>query len=196
MRKTLKILHTVSACGLVGGLFAYMVLLVAAPQGSPETYADLRVSIAALSNWILMPSLAVALVSGLLSMAVHRPFLDKRWVWFKAALGILMFKSVLTVVGAKADYAAVLAQRIVEGTADAAALETALAYEWWTLWTILALSVLNIVLGVWRPRLARKGAATGTATALRSAAARTAPPPPRTSAQAGSARAQPARPAA
>lgn len=92
MRKLLKCLHTLAACGLIGGLAVYMLLLALAPQETPAAYAQLRQAIAAVSNYLLMPSLAVALVSGLLSMAVHTPFLDKRWVWLKAAMGILMFK--------------------------------------------------------------------------------------------------------
>ncbi len=155
MRKALKIAHTLATCGIIGGLFAYMLLLVAAPQGTPVAYADLRGNIALISNVILVPSLGIALVSGLLAMAVHRPFLDKRWAWVKAAMGILMFKAVLTVVGSKADYAAALSAKIVAGTAPADALETALAHEWQALWTVLALSVANVVLGVWRPRLKR-----------------------------------------
>jgi len=156
MRKLLKALHTVAACGLIGGLLGYAILLVAAPQETPAAYADLRSSIAALSNYLLLPSLAVALISGLLSMAAHRPFQDKRWVWLKAALGIVMFKGVLTVVGAKADYAASVAERVAGGEPAAEVLNAALAYEWHTLGAVLALSVANVVLGVWRPRLQRR----------------------------------------
>ncbi|MDN2565962.1 DUF2269 family protein [Aquibium sp. A9E412] len=156
MRKLLKCLHTLAACGLIGGLAVYMLLLALAPQETPAAYAQLRQAIAAVSNYLLMPSLAVALVSGLLSMAVHTPFLDKRWVWLKAAMGILMFKGVLTIVGAKADYAAALSRRIAEGTAAPDALAAALAHEWATLWVVMALSVANVVLGVWRPGLARR----------------------------------------
>lgn len=152
MRKFLKILHTLAACGLIGGLSGYMILLLAAPQENPAAYADLRASIAVLSNYLLLPSLAVALVSGILSMVVHGPFLRMRWAWVKAASGILMFKGVLTIIGAKADYAAVAAEQIAQGTATAEVLDKALAYEWFTLWVVMALSIANVVLGVWRPR--------------------------------------------
>jgi hypothetical protein len=154
-RKTLKILHTLATAGIVGGLAAYMILLVTAPQDTPQAYADLRASIAALSNYLLLPSLAVVLVSGLFAMVVHSPYLDKGWVWLKAGSGILMFKGVLTIIGAKADYAASVSARIAEGEEAAAVLERALAYEWTTLWIMLALSVANVVLGVWRPKLSR-----------------------------------------
>lgn len=156
MRKTSKLLHTLAAAGLIGGLGCYMIMLVFAPQQTPETYADLRQSIAAISNYVLLPSLAIALISGLLSMAVHRPFLDKGWAWVKAALGILMFKGVLTIVGAKADYAAIVARRIAEGEPASELLQRALAYEWYALIAIMALSVANVVLGIWRPRLSRQ----------------------------------------
>jgi hypothetical protein len=156
MRKTLKILHTLATAGIVGGLAVYMILLVTAPQGTPEAYADLRQSIAAISNYVLLPSLAVVLVSGLFAMVAHSPYLDKGWVWLKAGSGILMFKGVLTIVGAKADYAAVVSQRIADGDVAAEVLERALAYEWLTLWIMMALSVANVVLGVWRPKLSKE----------------------------------------
>ncbi len=151
-RKTVKILHSVAAAGLIGGLAAYMVLLVAAPQGTAEAYAALRESIDVVSDYVLMPSLGLALVSGLLSMVVHPPFLDRGWVWIKALLGILMFKGVLTIVSAKADYAARKAAEIAAGTAPPDALDQLLALEWGTLWGVMAISVANVVLGVWRPR--------------------------------------------
>ncbi len=156
MRKLLKILHSLASCGLIGGLLAYMIVLLAATPGSAAAYADMRGSIAAISNWLLLPSLAIALLSGLLAMAVHKPFLDKGWVWIKAAMGILMFKGVLTIVGAKANYAAGLSERIANGEAAPDALSVALAYEWYTLGAILALSAANVVLGVWRPALKRR----------------------------------------
>ena len=155
LRVVLKILHSLSAAGLLGGLACYMILLVSAPQDSASAYADLRESIAMVSDYVLIPSLAVALVSGLLAMAFHTPFMDKGWAWAKAAMGILMFKGVLTVVGAKADHAAVLARKIEEGAMARDVLDSAMRHEWATLWIVMALAVANVVLGVWRPRFAR-----------------------------------------
>ena len=155
MRKAMKILHTLAAAGLLGGLAVYMLLLVVAPQDTPAAYADLRISIAAISNYLLLPSLAVVLLSGIASMVLHDPYLHKGWAWLKAASGILMFKGILTIVGAKADYASTVAQRVAEGEVAAEVLERALTYEWATLGVMLALSVANVVVGVWRPRLER-----------------------------------------
>lgn len=156
MRKAIKILHTFAASGLVGGLLAYMVLLLATTPDTPFAYMQQRSAIAAVSNYLLLPSLAIALISGLLSMVVHQPFLDKGWVLLKAALGLLMFKGVLTVIGAKADHAAALSKRVAEGGVAADVLDRAVAYEWYTLWAVLAITLANIVLGVWRPDFARR----------------------------------------
>lgn len=155
LRVVLKILHSLSAAGLLGGLACYMILLVTAPQDNAAAYADLRQSIAMVSDYVLVPSLAVALVSGLLAMAFHTPFMDKGWAWAKAAMGLLMFKGVLTVVGAKADHAAVLARKIEQGDMAREVLDSAMRHEWATLWIVMALTIANVVLGVWRPKFAR-----------------------------------------
>lgn len=151
-KMTLKILHTIAACGLIGGLAAYMLMLTFAPQGTPADYADLRETIKAISDYLLLPSLALALVTGLLAMVVHYPFQEKGWAWIKAATGILMFKGILTIVSAKAGHAAEMSRRIAEGTAPPDALNQLIELEWGTLWIVMALSLANVVLGVWRPR--------------------------------------------
>jgi Predicted integral membrane protein (DUF2269) len=156
MRKALKFLHTLASCGLIGALLGYMIVLVKAPQDSLNTYADVRQTIAALCNYLLLPSLAIALVTGLLSMAAHRPFQEKRWVWVKALLGLSMFESTLAIIQAKANFAATVSAEIVQGTGTASELKIALASEWNSLGAILALSIANIVLGVWRPALKKK----------------------------------------
>jgi Predicted integral membrane protein (DUF2269) len=160
MRKTLKFFHTLASCGLIGALLGYMIVLVYAPHATPATYADTRQTISALCNYVLLPSLAIALVTGLLSMAAHRPFQEMRWVWFKALLGISMFESTLAIIQSKANYAAKVSSQIAAGEANADALKSALATdlatEWYSLGAIMTLSIANIVLGVWRPRLVHR----------------------------------------
>jgi Predicted integral membrane protein (DUF2269) len=156
MRKAMKFLHTLASCGLIGALLGYMIVLINAPQNTASSYADVRHTISALCNYLLLPSLAVALVTGLLSMAVHRPFQEKRWAWVKALLGLSMFESTLAIIQAKANFAAKVSAEIAQGTATATELKTALASEWNSLGAILALSIANIVLGVWRPSLTKK----------------------------------------
>ena len=160
MRKTFKFFHTLASCGLIGALLGYMIVLIKAPHDTASTYADMRQTISALSNYMLLLSLAVVLVTGLLSMAVHRPVQEKHWTWVKALLGLSMFESTLAIIQAKANSAAEVSAKIAHGEADTGALATslcaALSSEWTSLGAILALSIANIVLGVWRPSLAKR----------------------------------------
>jgi hypothetical protein len=73
VRKWLKSLHEIAAIGVAGTLAAYLVLVATAPEDSPVAYAAVRGAIAALVKWLLVPSLALVLVSGLLAIAVWRP---------------------------------------------------------------------------------------------------------------------------
>ena len=107
MRKVLKLFHSLASCGLIGALLGYTIVLIHAPQTSPLAYAQARQIISLLCNFLLLPSLAVALVTGLFSMMVHRPFQDTRWAWFKAVLGLSMFEATLGIIQSKATTAAV-----------------------------------------------------------------------------------------
>jgi hypothetical protein len=156
MRKAVKILHSLASCGLIGGLAAYMVVLVWAPQGTAAQYADMRQVIAAISNYILVPSLGVALVTGLVAMMVQRAFQEMRWVWAKAVLGLAMFEATLAVIQGKANEGLSLAQKVAAGAETADALKVALSSEWTSLYAIMALSLAQVILGVWRPALKKR----------------------------------------
>ena len=154
MRRALKFLHTIASCGLIGGLAAYAALLTFAPQDSLQSYANLREAIRALSSYVLLPSLAIALVSGLLAMAAHRPFMDTRWAWLKAILGLSLFEATLASVGSRVTDAAGLSAKVAAAEADPAELASLLAYEWWSLGAVFVLCLAQVALGIWRPRLA------------------------------------------
>jgi len=156
MRKTLKFLHTLASCGLIGALLGYSIVLVFTPQATARSYADARQTISALCDYLLLPSLAIALVTGLLAMAVHRPFLDKRWAWLKAFLGLSLFEATLATIQSKAAAAAALSAKVAAGEVAPGALEASLASEWWALATVMVLSLAQIALGIWRPRLAKR----------------------------------------
>ncbi len=161
MRKGLKFCHHLSSCGMAAGLIGYGFLLLKAPQDHPAQLADLRAMIALLSNWVLVPSLGLALVSGLLAIVVHRPFQDLRWVWVKALIGMTLFESTLAVIQSKANDGAVLAAQLAEGKGSREDLQMILASEWTALYAISALVVASIAIGVWRPSFrfsAAKGA--------------------------------------
>lgn len=112
----------------------------------------MRNSVLLVSNWVIVPSLVITLFTGLVSMAVHEPFLDKGWVWIKAGLGLVMFQFVLTSIARHTNEGAELAEKIVAGNASPELLASAHSSEWNILWLVIAISVANVVLGVWRPR--------------------------------------------
>jgi hypothetical protein len=154
MRRALKFLHTVAACGLVGALLGYGIVLLYAPQQTPLSLSEARQTISALCSYLLLPSMGLAIVTGLLAMMVHKPFLDLRWVWLKALLGLSLFEATLAIIQSKATAAADISAKAVANQAEASDLASVLANEWMTLVAILALSIAQIALGVWRPRLA------------------------------------------
>lgn len=153
MKKALKFLHLVASAGLLGGLATYLVLAILAPGDSPAEFAAIRQGIHFVAEWLILPSLLLALVSGLLSIAVHRPFMNLGWPWLKALMGLAMFEGTLLAVQSNARRGAELASKTLSGEGDAAALAELLRHERAGVWMIVALSVANILVGVWRPRL-------------------------------------------
>jgi hypothetical protein len=156
MGRFLKALHQIGGIGLAGSLAACIVLVATAPTDSLAGYAAVRQGIAAISQWILVPSLAIVLVSGLLAIAANRAYHDAGWAWIKALLGIVMFEGTLITVSASARRAAELSALAAAGEGDPAQLAEVLRTEWGSLWLILALSIANVLLAVWRPRILRR----------------------------------------
>ena len=153
----MKFLHTLSAIGLAGGLSAYMLALSAAPDiSSVAEYSALRSSLANISTWLIVPSMVIVLASGLLSMAVHRPFHNALWAWTKAASGILIFEETLRAIDAPSQAAAKASARTLSGEIDVSALPSLIHDEWASWWVILALSAANIALAIWRPRFVKQ----------------------------------------
>ena len=98
----------------------------------------------------------VVLATGLLAMVVHRPYLDARWAWLKAALGLAMFEGTLGGIQAPAERGAALSARAAAGEVDPGALVAMINDEWNAMWLILALSLANVGIAIWTPRLKRR----------------------------------------
>jgi len=149
VRRFLKFLHTAVGAALTGAAAALAVALMTGhtAQGAGQSTAETLAVLRAMSNiamWIIGPSLVLTVISGLLAMVVTPAFQDVGWVWAKAATGIVLLQAGLHVIGPIQEEA----KRAAQG-ADAARLVDA---EINTLWLLLAISVANIALGVWRPR--------------------------------------------
>ena len=150
-RRILKALHEIAAIGVGGGLAACLVIGFTANAAVPAEFAAARQAIAAVARYVLVPSLAGVLITGLLAIAATRGYHDAGWAWVKALLGIGVFEATLVTVGASTRQA-----ELAQAAADPTLLASLLHSERNTLWLLLALSVANVVLAVWRPRLTVK----------------------------------------
>jgi len=152
MRRLLKFLHSVAGAGLMGGVAALAVVLMLTPASVGDAgYASLMIGMSKLGAWVIGPSVVLTVITGLLSMLVHPPFQDAGWVWIKAATGILVLLAGLHIIGPLQE-AATRAERGLAIAADAAHTARAFDAEIGTAWVLLGVSVVNIALGVWRPR--------------------------------------------
>lgn len=156
LRMLMKILHTVGAIGLAGGLGTFMMMLAFGPEPSvsPE-YAALRDTAAQVSKWLILPSMLLCLTSGLLAMAVHYPFFDMGWVWVKALLGLLVFEASLGSIDGPAKSAAAATAKLQLGEMSAADMMARIDDKWIAWWILMAIFAVNVILAIWRPRFYR-----------------------------------------
>lgn len=157
MRHVIKFLHTLGAIGMMGAMACLLVLLAFLPEPARlSDYALMRAAMGAIAGWILLPSLALTLVSGLLAMAATRAYQNAGWALVKLATGVVVFEAgFVGVVGPMQDEAARSAAALTDAAAQAALAQTAGA-ETGTLWVLMGVAAVNVALGVWRPRLSRR----------------------------------------
>jgi uncharacterized membrane protein len=153
VRRLLKFLHTLGAAGLTGGIAALALVLILAPASTKTAGAvSIMVAMAKTAQWIVGPSMVATVVTGLLAMLATPAFYNAGWVWLKAATGLLVLEGGLHVLGPLQEEAARGAAALT-GSPDPASVARLFTDESNTLWVLLAVSVANIALGVWRPRL-------------------------------------------
>jgi uncharacterized membrane protein len=148
LRLGAKTLHEVASIGFGGALAACLVINLVADRNEPAAFIAARHAFAAIAQYVLVPSMAVVVVSGLIALAATRGYQNAVWAWVKALLGLSVFEATLLVVGssrAQAEFAA--------AAADPKLLDALLRAERNTLWLLIAVSAANVVLAVWRPRL-------------------------------------------
>lgn len=157
MRPLLKFVHTMGAIGLMGSMACLVVLLsVAPPPRSLESYALIRGAMGAIATWVFFPSLGMTLVAGLLALGLNRAYHSAGWALAKLATGIIVFESGFVGVLGPMQEEAEQSAAALAGRVDPATLTGALPAEQYTLWVLLAVATVNVVLGIWRPRLGRR----------------------------------------
>jgi hypothetical protein len=146
-----KALHEIASIGYGGALAACLVInLVAKPEPAAE-FAAARQAFAAIAQYLLVPSMGVVVVSGLVSLAATRAYRDAGWAWVKALLGLSVFEATLVILGSGRTQA-----ELAASASDPAVVDALLRTERNTLWLLIAVSVANVVLAVWRPSLVVK----------------------------------------
>ena len=141
----------------MGALSSMLVMLsVAPPPSSIAGYAVIRGAMGAIAAWIFLPSLGLTLVAGLLAIGLNRGFHNAGWAWVKLATGILIFEGGISGVQGPMQEEAELSAQALAGRIDPATLAGSLGSERATLWVLLAVATVNVVLGIWRPRLSRR----------------------------------------
>lgn len=165
MKRSLKLLHEIGTVGVMGAVASMIVLSAFARDLEPDAFAVARAAIHDVSRLLLLPSLALVLVSGFLAMGWSRAFHGADWVWVKALMTPLVFESTVVVVDQPARAAAEAARAIAAGDPSAQeALAVALRQQQWGLWLVLFIYTANVVLSIWRPRRSRKPAVKKAAT--------------------------------
>ncbi len=164
MRKLLKFVHVIGAAGMIGALAALLVLLSFVPEpASLGEYARLRASMGAIAQWILLPSIALVLFGGLMAMAWNSAYHNAGWAWFKLATGILVFEGTLSAIQGPIQKQAEIAAQALAGEIDPALIKNTIQAETSSIWILLGVALVNVVLGVWRPRSRRKQTAASAA---------------------------------
>lgn len=148
LRLTAKALHDSAAIAFGGGLATCLVINLMANRTATSEFVAARQVFAAIAQYVLIPSVAVVVVSGLIAMMSTRGYQDAGWAWVKAVLGISVLVATFRVVGASTT-----SSELVAAAADPSALDALLSAERGMLWLLIALCVVNVVLAVWRPKL-------------------------------------------
>ncbi len=168
-RYILKFLHTMGAIGLLGAMAALLIMLsdLAPPAEALDLYTAQRVTMAHIAQWLLLPSLGVTLVAGLFSMAFVKGFHNAGWAWSKLATGVVMFEGTLLGIQGPMEAEAQRAVRIASSlqaessmvlstTTESAQLAANLSAEWNSILLLGFVAVINVAVGIWRPRFQRR----------------------------------------
>jgi hypothetical protein len=167
MQRLMKFMHTMGAIGMMGAMACLLVLLAYLPEPAAlAEYALLRAVMNGIAQYVFLPSLAITVFAGLIAMALNRGYQNAGWALVKLATGVLIFEGALMAVQGPLQNEAELSARALAGEIDASQLGTTRGPEWNSLWVMMGIATVNVVLGVWRPRFARRKAAAKSASSV------------------------------
>jgi hypothetical protein len=148
LRRAAKILHEVASIGFGGGLAVCLLINLTAKRVSHDEFLAARHVYALIAQYIVIPSMVFVVVSGLVALAATRGFMESGWAWVKALLGLSVFEATLVIVGSSRHES-----DLALAASDSTVLDALLRSERNTLLLLIAVTVVNVVLAIWRPRL-------------------------------------------
>jgi hypothetical protein len=148
LRLGAKAVHDIASIAFGGALAACLVINLTGNPASPAEFVTARQVFAAIAQFVLIPSMAVVVVSGLIAMAATGGYHDAGWAWAKALLGISVFVATVRLVGTSSKRA-----ELAVATTDTGLLDAMLRSERNMIWLLIVLCVVNVVLAVWRPKI-------------------------------------------
>lgn len=157
-KNVVKLLHFAGLVGLAGGIMVALVLASAIDETSPSGAATVHAAIALVGSAVVVPSLIMVLVSGMLLVVARPQLISARWVWLKAALGVVVGAVVLLALQPAFRAAAVMSAGGALGERAIVPLATVVAREYGAAYATLALLLAAGVVAIWRPRLGRAAA--------------------------------------
>lgn len=79
MRRLTKACHEIGAIVMMGSLAVCVVLVLGTTQEDTARFAAIRHSIVLVHKYLYVPSLAIAMISGLLAIALTNAYKDAGW---------------------------------------------------------------------------------------------------------------------
>jgi hypothetical protein len=143
MVRVIKILHTLSAIGLMGGVAAFVVLRSAGPTPDDAAWPALCHALVVLHARLIVPSMLLCLFSGLASMIAHRPYWNALWAWLKALSGLAALELTFRLQGLSTS---------LSTETNLTDLTTGLRLESSSCWVLLTVAFFNVVVGIVRPK--------------------------------------------
>lgn len=154
-KNLVKLLHFAGLVGLAGGIVVALVLADTIDVTSPSGTATVHAAIALVGSAVIVPSMLLVLVSGMLLVVARPQLISARWVWLKAALGVITGGVVLFALQPAFRAAAAIAAGGALGERPMGPLTSVVQVEHTAAWASLALVVFAMAVAIWRPRLGR-----------------------------------------